>query len=53
VRFVVDVLILLVLVGLCYLVFKDGMERAGYEIGAFGGQVSAGWHHEKFQPGAP
>ena len=50
-RFVVDVLILLVLAGIGYLVFKDGIEKAGYEIGAFGGQVHAGWHGDKFVPG--
>ena len=30
---------------------RGGVEKAGYQIGAFASQVSAGWHREKFAPG--
>jgi hypothetical protein len=33
-----------------FLVGKDGLQRAGYEIGGFISQVSAGYHREPFTP---
>jgi hypothetical protein len=32
-----------------FIVYRDGVEKAGYEIGAFTRQVSAGWHGDKFE----
>ena len=50
-RYVVDVAILISLAVIVYLISQGGVEKTGYQIGAFASQVSAGWHREKFAPG--